>query len=231
VPNGADLEAFLPEPRDNECRRQRGWTGKFVALYAGAHGRANALMQLVDAAEALLPEPDVLIVSVGDGPERGACERAARERGVSNIQFIGAVSKAQMPSLVNAADVGLAVLQNNPTFKTVYPNKVFDYMACARPVIVAIDGVARQLVCEDAEAGLFATPEDGAALAAAILRLRDDPALASRFGHNGRAWALKNADRRALARRYLTVLSSLTGLPVSAFPELCTVPAENASST
>jgi glycosyltransferase involved in cell wall biosynthesis len=38
VPNGADLEAFLPEPRDNECRAQRGWTGKFVVLYAGAHG-------------------------------------------------------------------------------------------------------------------------------------------------------------------------------------------------
>ena len=182
VPNGADLEAFVPEPRDNECRRQRGWTGRFVALYAGAHGRANALMQLVDAAESLRGQPDVLIVSVGDGPERSACERAARERGLTNIQFIGAVPKAEMPSLVNGADVGLAVLQNNPTFKTVYPNKVFDYMACARPVVVAIDGIARQLVCEDAEAGLYVTPEDGPALAAAILRLRDDPALASRFG-------------------------------------------------
>jgi lipopolysaccharide/colanic/teichoic acid biosynthesis glycosyltransferase len=216
VPNGADLDAFVPQPPDNECRRQRGWTGKFVALYAGAHGRANALMQLVDAADALLPEPDVLIVSVGDGPERGACERAARERGVTNIQFIGAVSKAQIPSVVNAADVGLAVLQNNPTFKTVYPNKVFDYMACARPVIVAIDGVARKLVCEDAEAGLYATPEDGAALAAAILRLRDDPALALRLGQNGRVWVSQNANRRSLAQRYLKVLTDVIELPVSA---------------
>jgi lipopolysaccharide/colanic/teichoic acid biosynthesis glycosyltransferase len=213
VPNGADLEAFLPGPRDNDCRRQRGWGGKFVALYAGAHGRANALMQLVDAAESLRPETDVLIVSVGDGPERAGCERAARERGVTNIQFIGAVPKAQMPSLVNAADVGLAVLQNNPTFKTVYPNKVFDYMACARPVIVAIDGIARQLVCEDAEAGLFATPEDGLALAAAILRLRNDPMLASRMGQSGREWVSHNADRRSLARRYLTVLIHLTERP------------------
>jgi glycosyltransferase involved in cell wall biosynthesis len=213
VPNGADLDAFSPGSRDNEWRRSLGWGERFVALYAGAHGRANALMQLVDAAEALRGRPDILIASAGDGPERGACEQAVQNRGLTNIQFIGPVRKEQMPSLINAADVGLAVLQRNPTFKTVYPNKVFDYMACRRPVIVAIDGVARKLVCEEAKAGLFVEPENGADLAASIVRLRDTPDLAARFAASGREWVAANVDRRVLARKYLDVLTRVSGLP------------------
>lgn len=223
VPNGADLDAFAPGPRQNEQRGRLQWGNRFVALYAGAHGRANGLMQLVDAAEALRGERDVLIASVGDGPERLACQRAAQSRGLDNIQFLGPVPKAHVPALIRAADAGLAVLQNNPTFRTVYPNKVFDYMACERPIIVGIDGIARDLVCDQAEAGLFAAPENGAAIAEAIRRLRDDSALCARLGRNGRAWAIRNADRCALAARYVSVLESIA-------PQ-CTVPAPSASLT
>jgi glycosyltransferase involved in cell wall biosynthesis len=216
IPNAADVNAFTPAPRNNQWRDRLGWGDRFVAMYAGAHGRANALMQLVDAADALRGRPDILLASVGDGPERARCEQAARDRGLANIQFIGAVAKEEMPALVNAADAGLAVLQNNPTFKTVYPNKVFDYMSCRRPVVLAIDGVARRLVCDDAQAGLFATPEDGAEIARAIVRLCDEPDLAARLGQSGRDWVVLNADRRVLSRKYLEVLSRLTRLPADA---------------
>ncbi|TAJ98625.1 MAG: glycosyltransferase WbuB [Chloroflexota bacterium] len=209
VPNGADLEVFAPASRLNAARERYGWQDRFVALYAGAHGRANAIMQLVDAATALRDRHDIRIVSVGDGPERHACEREAEVRGLSNIQFIGPVPKDEMPGLINASDVGLAVLQNNPTFLTVYPNKVFDYMACQKPVVIAIDGIARTLVCETASAGLFAAPEDGNAIAAAVIKLRDDPGLAAALGRNGLAWVRTHADRRVLARRYLDALSTL----------------------
>jgi len=213
IPNGADLDVFKPAPKQNAVRKRYGWNDRFVCLYAGAHGRANALMQLVDAAAELRSDRDVLIACVGDGPERHACERAAADRGLDNIQFLGAQSKDAMPQFVNAADVGLAVLQDNPTFRTVYPNKIFDYMACERPVILAIDGVARQLVCDDAQAGIFVEPENGRAIAAAIRRLRAEPNLAAEFGRNGRRWAIAHVDRRVLATRYLDALSRITGLP------------------
>jgi glycosyltransferase involved in cell wall biosynthesis len=213
IPNGADLESFTPADKSNECRRSFGWKDKFVALYAGAHGRANALTQLVEAADLLRGRLDILIVSAGDGPERLRCQRMAAERGLDNIQFIGAVAKTLMPGLVNAADAGIAVLQNNPTFRTVYPNKVFDYLACGLPVVVGIDGLARQLVCEDAGAGIFAEPENPRELAAAICRLRDNPELAAKLGASGREWVVRNMDRRILARRYLDVLGRLTGMP------------------
>ncbi len=223
VPNGADIEAFQPGPRDNGFRRQLGWGDRFVVLYAGAHGRANAVHQLVEAAAALRSRTDILIASAGDGPERKRCELRAAELGLTNLVFLGPVAKEQMPDLVNAADAGAAVLQANPTFKTVYPNKVFDYMACARPVLLAIDGVARSLVCDDAQAGVFAAPEDTEALASAIEWLADHSADRIAMGARGRAWVVANASREMLAAKYLAILENLTKCSTSA--------AESAPST
>jgi glycosyltransferase involved in cell wall biosynthesis len=114
-----------------------------------------------------------------------------------------------MPEFVNACDVGAAVLQNNPTFRTVYPNKAFDYMACGKPTLLAIDGVAREMICRRIEAGVFAEPENGAAIAAAICSLADDPGGRAEMGKNGRAWVVANASREALAAQYLDVLENL----------------------
>jgi glycosyltransferase involved in cell wall biosynthesis len=210
VPNGADIDAFTPAARGNDVRRELGWGSRFVALYAGAHGRANALQQLIDAAEHLRSRTDILLVCAGDGPERAKLEADARQKNLSNLHFIGAIAKERMPSVIAAADAGLAVLQNNPTFRTVYPNKVFDYMACERPTILAIDGAARRLVCDEAQAAVFVEPENGRAIAAAITRLADAPDYASTLGRNGRAWVVANASRSALAQRYLDALESLT---------------------
>jgi glycosyltransferase involved in cell wall biosynthesis len=223
VPNGADTEEFVPGPRDNDSRRQFGWGDRFVAMYAGAHGLANALGQLVEAAGLLRDRPDILIACMGDGPERRKLETEAAKRGLENIKFYGPQAKDKMPEIVSASDAGLAVLQNNPTFKTVYPNKVFDYMSCARPTVLAIDGVSRTLVCEQAEAGVFAEPENAIAIANALRMLADKPEECARLGQNGRKWVLANAGRDALASRYLQVMERATGLggmaPISASTE------------
>lgn len=209
VPNGADVDLFKPGPRDNAARQELGWGDRFVAMYAGAHGRANALDQLLAAAEALRDRPDILIACVGDGPERMRLTQEAERRGLTNIRFHGPQAKERMPEIVNACDVGLAVLQDNPTFRTVYPNKVFDYMACERPTLLAIDGVIRELVCDQAQAGVFAQPEDGDAIARSLRQLADAPAECRELGQRGRAWVLQNAAREALAQRYLDVLVDL----------------------
>ena len=206
VPNGADLAIFAPGPRDNLVRAQAGWDDRFVVLYCGAHGRANAVRQLLDAAERLRDRPDILIATVGDGPERRELNDEISRRGLTNVIMHGPQPKERMSEWVNACDVGAAVLQNNPTFKTVYPNKIFDYMACARPILLAIDGVARKLVCDDAQAGVFSPPEDGPALAETIRRLADAPQLRAELGARGRTWVLANATREALAERYLGVM-------------------------
>src|SRR5680860_967687 len=106
---------------------------------------------------------------------------------------------------INASDACCAVLKDVATFRTVYPNKVFDYMSCARPTIVAIDGVARELV-EDAQAGLFVPPEGHQELAQAVLDLKAQPALAAEMGQNGRRFVEENFDRAQLAQAYARLL-------------------------
>ena len=215
IPNGADTALFRPGPRDNQTRAQFGWGDRFVVLYAGAHGRANALSQLIDAAAGLQDRPDILIACIGDGPEREWLEQEARNRGLANIRFYGPQPKDSMPGIVNACDVGAAVLQNNPTFRTVYPNKIFDYMSCARPVLLAIDGAARALVCDQARAGIFAEPENGNSIGAAIRFLADHPDQRAEWAASGRRWVLAHAARETLAARYLEMLAGL----VNATPE------------
>jgi glycosyltransferase involved in cell wall biosynthesis len=211
VPNGADIEMFTPGPRNNAVRREFSWGERTVAMYAGAHSRANRVQQLIEAAQLLCNRPDILIACVGDGPEREGLERTAKELRLSNIAFYGPQPKSKMPDFVNACDIGMAVLQNNPTFRTVYPNKVFDYMSCGRPVLLAIDGVARQLVCEDAQAGIFAEPENAPSIAHGIQTLADDSEKRHHLGDNGRKWVMENAARDALADRYLNLLVDLVG--------------------
>lgn len=211
IPNGADVQSFRPMGADDGLRAELGWGDRKVVLYAGAHGRANALDQLVGAAEALQHRPDIVIACVGDGPERERLARDAASRGLTNILFHGSQAKSRMPAIVNSATIGTAVLQDNPTFRTVYPNKVFDYMACAKPVLLAIDGVARQLVCTEADAGMFVKPENPSDLAARIEELVDNPAEQQRLGRNGLRWVRANASREQLAARYLDILIELSG--------------------
>jgi glycosyltransferase involved in cell wall biosynthesis len=209
VPNGADLGRFSPAPPDPVLREALGWGGRFVVLYSGAHGRANAVGQLVDVAVLLKDRPDILIAMVGDGPERKHQEQRARAFELTNIVFNGSQPKERMPAIVNACDVGAAVLQNNPTFRTVYPNKIFDYMACGKPTLLAIDGVARELVCDRAQAGVFAEPENARAIADAIRKLASDAALRAEMGRRGRAWVEANASREGLAQLYAGIMHTL----------------------
>jgi glycosyltransferase involved in cell wall biosynthesis len=210
IPNGADLDIMAPGPKDNQVRRRLGLEGKFVVSYFGAHGRANRVGQLLDVAERLKgAAPDVRIMLVGDGMEKPALVEDARGRGLDNVIFVDSVPKAQVCDYINASDVCTAVLMKNDTFKTVYPNKVFDYMSCKRPTIVAIDRVARKLV-EDAGAGLYAEAENPEAFIRATMTLKNNPALMAEMGERGYSHVREHYSRDGLARRYLAVLGRLT---------------------
>lgn len=208
IPNGADLDLFQPRAHDKGVVSQYGWDDKFVVLYAGAHGRANALEQVLGTARLLLDHSNILFALVGDGMEKPRLKTQASMLGLTNVQFIDAQPKSRMPEITSAADVGLAVLKKTDGFKSVYPNKLFDYMACARPVIVAIDGAARSLV-EEAHAGIFAEPEDSAQLRDAVLALYGDRDLAHQYGQNGYAYVRDHFSRDRQADQYLELLSWL----------------------
>ena len=212
LPNGADdkmIDRPLDEARRRIIRERHGWTGKFVVLYPGAHGLANALWQLVEAAKLLEHREDIVLAAVGDGARKEALMEMASSLGVAGrMSWLDPVGRDEIVDVIDAADCVAAVLMRTDTFKTVYPNKIFDAMARARPTLLAIDGVARALV-EGAGAGVFVEPERPAKLAAAIEALADDPELCERMGAAGRSLVIDRFDRRQLSSAYEELLSSL----------------------
>ena len=206
IPNGADFDLVKPGPRDNWVREKYNLQDKYVVTYVGAHGVANALTQLVEAARILAEkDPSVEIMLVGGGMKKGSLVAQAKEYGLKNITFVDTVSKSEISDYLNASDVCTAVLKKCDTFKTVYPNKVFDYMTVEKPIILGIDGVARKLV-EDAGAGVFVEPENPEAFAEAVLRLKNDLELVKRYTSRSRQFVSDNFSREVLAMKYLDVI-------------------------
>ena len=157
IPNGADPSMFDPFNDGADFRRANHLEDKFVALYAGAHGMSNDLNVVLDAAQRLRDEKKIQIVLLGDGKEKPALQARAAQMGLSNVSFVPSVPKSEMPNALAAADACIAILKPLEEYKTTYPNKVFDYMAAGRAVVLAIDGVIREVV-EAAQCGYFAEP-------------------------------------------------------------------------
>jgi glycosyltransferase involved in cell wall biosynthesis len=160
-------------------------------------------------AAALLPEDSpVTVVLLGDGKEKPALLAQAAELRLQNVLFIPPVPKQEMAQALAAADACLAILKPIALYQTVYPNKVFDYMAAGRPVILAIDGVMREVV-EEAGAGVFVPPGDPQALASTMLELAAQPETCKAMGGRGRQAVETRFSRLELANKLEGILERL----------------------
>jgi glycosyltransferase involved in cell wall biosynthesis len=208
IPNAADFslsDELLTSFDAAQFKKEHDLEGKFVVTYVGAHGVANHLVQVLDTAE-LLRDTNVLFLLIGDGMMKKDLMAESQRRGLSNVRFINSVPKKEVFNYILASDVGASVLKKVDTFKTVYSNKTFDYMACQKPILMAIDGVSRQLV-EEAQAGVYVEPENPSDFAQKIRMYLKNPDLGHVHGQNGYRYAKENFDRAVLAEAYLGYLS------------------------
>ena len=208
VPNGVDPEMFPAVPGPNPFRQANHLNGRFVVLYAGAHGLSNDLEIVLQSADLLRDQPHILFALVGDGKEKAALQAYAREHQLSNVAFFPPVPKTEMASVLAAADACLAILKPIELYKTTYPNKVFDYLAAGKPVVLAIDGEIRKVV-DQAGAGVFARPGDPQALAQAVRTLAADPQAAQQMGASGRAYVAAHFNRAALSDQLALLLEEM----------------------
>lgn len=194
IPNGVETRMFSPQSDGRTIRALLGLGDAFVATYAGSLGRANDLDTVLRAAAALRDQPHIRFLLIGSGKELPALRARADELELENVVFGGHFPKTQMAEVIAASDVCLATLQNIPLFRTVYPNKVFDYMAAGRPTVLAIDGAIRRVI-EAADGGVFVTPGSDTELAAAVRRYAADPALTRRQGAAARRYVSEHFER------------------------------------
>jgi len=208
IPNGTDPEMFHPEAKGTSFREKNNLKEKFLVLYAGAHGLSNDLDVILEAAVQLQCEKEIQFVLLGSGKEKTRLEKEAEERGLDNVLFLPPVPKVEMSKALAAADACLAILKPIEMYKTTYPNKVFDYMAAGRPIILAIDGVIREVV-EEAQAGIFVNPGDPQSLAKAIQDLASNPTKRRKMGINGRKMIELQFSRNKLAGELTMLLENM----------------------
>jgi glycosyltransferase involved in cell wall biosynthesis len=201
IPNGANTELFRPDAAAAAVlRSQLGLGGEFLVLYAGIHGLAQGLETVLEAARQLQNDPDAHFLFVGEGPKKAELLALRDSLGLTNVTMLAERPREEMPAYLSAADVALVPLRRLDLFQGALPSKMFDAWACGCPVLLSIDGEARQ-VLEQAGAGVFVAPEDADQMAAAILRLKGDPERLRRQGERGRRFVQDHYSREQLAAR------------------------------
>jgi colanic acid biosynthesis glycosyl transferase WcaI len=211
IENGVETELFkpLPSTATDALRRELGVESKFLVCYVGTMGMAHGLETLLDAAAILKHEnSNVLFLLVGEGAEKERIKALAESRDLSNVKFLDQQPRERIPMLISASDACLVLLKKTDVFKTVIPTKMLEFMSCERPVILAVEGQAMQII-EEAGAGIAIEPENSGSLIQAIMHLSSNPELRKTLGQKGRAYIVEKFSRSSTAERYLAVLSAL----------------------
>lgn len=215
VENGVETEMFSPSSPDRRIalRRDLGTDSNFVVCYIGTMGMAHGLETLLDAATTIQrQQPEVLFLLVGEGAEKERIKALAQSGGLHNVRFLDQQPRERIPGFISASDACLVLLKRTDVFKTVIPTKMLEFMSCARPVILGVDGQAREII-EDANAGIAIEPESDGALVQAIRTLKADPEKAQELGQKGREYILQNFSRSRTAEKYIQILQPLTRKP------------------
>ena len=202
------VDLFKPQPQDRELKDSLGLEGKFVVTFAGTLGIAQGLWSIIHTAKLLRHYRDIAILFIGDGPVKHNLVELARELKLTNVFFHPQVPINRITPYLNLSDVLLVSLKNDVVFDTFIPSKMFDFMACGKPIILSVDGEARRIF-DEAQAGVYVSPENFYEMSDAIIALHEDRDLCRRYGDSGRRYVIRNFSRTEQAQKLEKVFESL----------------------
>jgi glycosyltransferase involved in cell wall biosynthesis len=203
--NGVDTARFSPEQKTEAGRAALGGDGEFVVFYAGLHGLAQGLDQVIAAAERLGPQSGFRFVLIGDGPEKKMLMEQARAKNLSNLSFLDPRPAREIPQLLASADLVLVPLKSY--IPGAVPSKLYEAMASGRPAVLVAEGEAEDIV-RNHQAGVTVRPGDIDGLVESLQTLRADSHLRSKMGANGRRAAKEHFDRTSIADRFIDHLEA-----------------------
>lgn len=212
IPNGCDLELFRPGRRE-DLDLSGVCPTDCVAVFTGAHGIANGLDAVLDAAGVLLRRgrKDIVLAFIGDGKLKPVLAARAKSEGLENCHFIDPMPKNQLNRVVSCCDIGLMILDDVPAFYYgTSPNKFFDYISSGLPVLNNYPGWLADLIDEH-RCGIAVPPRDPEAFADALRKLADDPGLRREYGQNARRLAENMFSRDRLATEFVDWLEDVYG--------------------
>jgi len=212
VPNGVDLAAIGAtsgtDPKEARARLGIG-TNDLVLAYAGIIGHAQGLEVILHAAALLRDRRDIHFLLLGDGPEKAKLIALKEELGDVNVRFVDRMPRAELLRSMRAVDAVVVPLRKNDLFKGAIPSKIFEALALSKPLLLGVEGEAKDLFIEQGRGGLAFEPENARALADAVLIYHADRALLARHGANGERHVREHFDRDRINERLWNSLKEL----------------------
>jgi glycosyltransferase involved in cell wall biosynthesis len=206
IPNGADTNLYMPDITSS-WRIENGFsTLDFIILYAGIIGYAQGLEVLLLAAKELIDYSEIKFVIIGNGPEKDKLLKMKSEMNISNVYFFDAVSKSKIKEVLAGVDLTIAPLKKLDLFKGAIPSKIFESLAMEKPILLGVEGEAKELFIDEANAGLFYTPEDKKDLSLKVVEFYTNRDLVRNLGKNGRKYVLLNFSRDTIAKKLWEII-------------------------
>jgi glycosyltransferase involved in cell wall biosynthesis len=195
---------YNPENIDSKkWRIQNGFHENDVLfLYAGIIGIAQGLEIILQAANELKSKSNLKFLLLGSGPEKEKLQLLKKEMNLENVYFFDAVSKKEMPEIVASIDVSIVPLKKMDLFLGAIPSKIFENLAMEKPIILGVDGEARNLFIEQGNCGIYFEPENKEQLVNAISQLSENDELRRQLGKNGRNYVIEYFNRDAIATKF-----------------------------
>ncbi|MBL7901445.1 MAG: glycosyltransferase family 4 protein [Bacteroidia bacterium] len=208
LPNGVDLSYYNPsETQAGNWRQKQGFAVDDVLfLYAGIIGIAQGLEVILKAAKALQENKRLKFVLMGSGPEKQKLERLKTEWALNNVFFLDAVTKTEMPEVLKSVNASIIPLRKLELFLGAIPSKIFESLAMELPILLGVDGEARDLFIHQGQCGYYFEPENEEALVSAIRELCSDSGNFTKFGKNGRTYVQRQFDREKIAHAFMEEL-------------------------
>ena len=211
IPNGVNPSSLnqLVRNHPNSVKQQYAIEDKFLVLYAGNIGAAQGLDTIISAAEQLKHDPSIVFMFIGEGVEKQTLMERARTLQLSNVIFIDSKKKEELANYYDAADIGIVSLKKHPLFEITIPSKVFDYMSMSIPVLIGVDGEAREIV-EKHHAGFYFEPENPTDFIHALKHAQSKPDELNEIKRNVKQELLQSFNRETQAKELSEALTRLT---------------------
>jgi glycosyltransferase involved in cell wall biosynthesis len=213
IGNGTVPAVFGDWKAGKELRERLGLTDRYVVTYAGNLGIAQGLPHVLEAADILQRQrAPVTLLFVGAGPAAGVLHRQAAARSLANVRFEPGVPLEEAARYMAASDALLVPLARHDIYRMFIPSKLFDGMAAGKPVLLSVDGEAREIL-EEAGAGLYYAAEDAGGLIDGIRWLMAHPEEAAEMGRRGAEYVGRRFSREAEAAKMARFLVEVAGAP------------------
>ncbi len=212
LPNGVNIDFYDPVKFDpGDFRFQNGFTDQDILFfYGGIIGHAQGLEVILNAAKLLSDLTPIQFILQGSGPEKLRLEKLKTELGLTNVHFLEPVPKSNMPTVLKAIDIALVPLKKLALFEGAIPSKIFEALAMEVPLLLGVDGEAKQHFIEKARAGWYFEPENANDLASVIKTILSNPTSIHEAGKNGRIYVSKHFNRDQIAASLYEQLKKLS---------------------